>query len=80
VGLEKVATGRGWTVGVIYEDAGISGAKGRDKRPELDRMLREAIARRFDVVMSWVTSERLRTLVPGQRRAIAACAWSRSGA
>ena len=36
-----------------YADEGISGAKGRDKRPQLDAMLRHAARGRFDVVMAW---------------------------
>ncbi len=32
---------------------GISGAKGRDKRPGVDRMYRDAAAGRFDVIMAW---------------------------
>jgi DNA invertase Pin-like site-specific DNA recombinase len=35
--LEQIAERRGWTVTGIYEDAGISGAKGRDQRPGLIR-------------------------------------------
>lgn len=37
----------------VYEDHGISGAKGRDKRPSLDRMLRDANRREFDLVAVW---------------------------
>jgi DNA invertase Pin-like site-specific DNA recombinase len=37
----------GWDVVRIYEDAGISGAKGRDKRPGLDTMMRAVNAKRF---------------------------------
>jgi DNA invertase Pin-like site-specific DNA recombinase len=33
----------------IYRDAGISGAKGRDRRPGLDAMLKDAFRRKFDV-------------------------------
>ena len=40
--LEHVARQRGWEMGSVYEDAGISGAKGRDKRPEFDRLLKDA--------------------------------------
>jgi DNA invertase Pin-like site-specific DNA recombinase len=40
--LEVVAQHRGWDVVVVYEDKGISGAKGREKRPQFDRMLRDA--------------------------------------
>ena len=38
--LEAVAGRRGWRVVCLYEDAGISGAKGRDKWPRFDAMLR----------------------------------------
>lgn len=51
--LESVAVRSGWQVVGIYEDAGISGAKGRDKRPEFDRLLRDATARKVDMVASW---------------------------
>jgi len=36
----------------VYTDEGISGAKGRDKRPALDAMLNDASRRKFDVVMA----------------------------
>ena len=36
-----------------YEDQGISGAKGREQRPAFDTMLKDAIRRRFDVLMVW---------------------------
>ena len=36
-----------------YRDAGISGSKGREERPGLDEMLKDAQRRRFDVVMAW---------------------------
>src|ERR1700721_2089100 len=51
--LEAAAEHRGWPVVAVYEDAGISGAKGRDKRPGLDQMLKDATRRKFDVVMAW---------------------------
>jgi DNA invertase Pin-like site-specific DNA recombinase len=51
--LERVAQHRGWTIGQIYEDAGISGAKGRDKRPAFDAMLRDAVRLQFDILMVW---------------------------
>ena len=37
--LAKVAEHRGWEIVQSYEDFGISGAKGRDKRPAFDQML-----------------------------------------
>lgn len=51
--LTEVAERRGWTVTAVYEDAGISGAKGRDKRPGFDAMLRDAMRRKFDVLAFW---------------------------
>lgn len=60
--LEAVAAQRGWSVVAVFEDAGISGAKGRDKRPGLDKMLREATRGRFDVVMAWALDRLGRSL------------------
>ena len=37
----------------VYKDHGISGAKGRDKRPAFDALCRDAARRQFDVVMAW---------------------------
>lgn len=51
--LEAMAVRCGWVIVGTYEDAGISGAKGRDKRPEFDRLCRDAARRRIDVVMAW---------------------------
>ena len=50
--LHQIAERRGWEVVEQYHDAGISGSKGRDGRPGLDRMLKDASKRRFDVVMA----------------------------
>jgi DNA invertase Pin-like site-specific DNA recombinase len=51
--LEQTATRAGWQIVEIYEDLGISGAKGRDKRPAFDRLLKDAAKRKFDVVAAW---------------------------
>lgn len=51
--LEQVAHRAGWTIVEIYEDAGISGAKGRDKRPAFDRLLKDAARRKFNIVAAW---------------------------
>lgn len=53
VELERVATQRGWVLVEIYTDHGISGAKGRDKRPAFDRMARDAAHGKLDVVAAW---------------------------
>jgi DNA invertase Pin-like site-specific DNA recombinase len=44
---------RGWTVTEVYEDAGVSGTKGREQRPAFDRLCRDAVRRRFDVIAAW---------------------------
>ena len=51
--LEVVAARSGWHVERVFEDAGISGAKGRDKRPGLDAMLKAVNAKEFDMVAAW---------------------------
>src|SRR6266853_4376580 len=51
--LEAVAARSGWEVIKVYEDAGISGAKGRDKRPGLDAMMKAVNAKEFDMVATW---------------------------
>src|SRR5471032_1909010 len=51
--LEAVAERSGWHVVTIYEDAGISGAKGRDKRPGLDAMMKAVNAKEFQMVAAW---------------------------
>jgi len=60
--LEAVAAQRGWNVVAVYEDAGISGAKGRDKRPGLDKLLTDATKARFDVVLAWAMDRLGRSL------------------
>ena len=46
-----------------YEDNGISGSKGRDKRPALDRLLKDAVRRRFDLVACWSVDRLGRSLI-----------------
>ena len=51
--LRQVAERMGCEIVKVYKDHGISGAKGRDGRPEFNRMCRDAAKRQFDVVMAW---------------------------
>jgi DNA invertase Pin-like site-specific DNA recombinase len=51
--LREVAERAGWQIVEVYKDHGISGAKGRDKRPAFDRLHKTAAQRKFDVVMAW---------------------------
>jgi DNA invertase Pin-like site-specific DNA recombinase len=48
----------GHTVVKVFEDHGISGAKGRDKRPALDALLKAAVRREIDTIAVW-SSDRL---------------------
>ena len=61
--LCQIAERRGWQVVETYSDVGISGGKGRDKRPGLDRMLNDASRRKFDVVMAWSIDRLGRSLI-----------------
>jgi DNA invertase Pin-like site-specific DNA recombinase len=61
--LRQVAERRGWQVAEVYRDAGISGAKGRDQRPGVDALLKDASRRKFDVVMAWAIDRIGRSLV-----------------
>jgi DNA invertase Pin-like site-specific DNA recombinase len=61
--LRQIAERRGWEVIKEYHDAGISGSKGRDARPGLDEMLKDAQRRRFDVVMAWAIDRLGRSLI-----------------
>ena len=61
--LRQIAERRGWEVVHEYRDAGISGSKGRDARPGLDEMIKDAQRRRFDVVMAWAIDRLGRSLI-----------------
>jgi DNA invertase Pin-like site-specific DNA recombinase len=51
--LRTVAERMGCEIVKVYKDHGISGAKGRDKRPQFDAMCKAAARREFDLVMAW---------------------------
>jgi DNA invertase Pin-like site-specific DNA recombinase len=51
--LEAVAERSGWEIVGFYEDAGISGSSGRDKRPGFDRLLNDATARKINMIAAW---------------------------
>jgi DNA invertase Pin-like site-specific DNA recombinase len=51
--LEAAAERHGWTVAASFKDAGISGSKGRDKRPGLQGLLKAVARREVDVVAAW---------------------------
>ena len=61
--LDAAAERHGWKVGAVFEDAGISGAKGRKDRPGLDAMLKAVARREVDLVMAWSVDRLGRSLV-----------------
>jgi DNA invertase Pin-like site-specific DNA recombinase len=51
--LLDAASRHGWEIVGKYRDEGISGAKGRDKRPALDKLLKVVARREIDLVAAW---------------------------
>jgi DNA invertase Pin-like site-specific DNA recombinase len=51
--LTAACEARGWRIVAVFEDPGISGAKGREKRPGYDRLLKAVTRRQIDVVAAW---------------------------
>ena len=51
--LREIASRMGCEIVKVYRDHGISGAKGRDRRPAFDKLCRDAARREFDMVMAW---------------------------
>ena len=51
--LQAVAERHGWIVTAIFTDEGISGAKGRDKRPGYDALLKGVARKDFEMIAAW---------------------------
>lgn len=51
--LQEIAQRHGWSVVATFQDAGISGAKGRAQRPGLDKLMQGVARREFDLVAAW---------------------------
>src|SRR6266516_211247 len=51
--LREVAGRMGCDIVQVYQDHGISGAKGRDKRPQFDALLKAATRHEFEMIMAW---------------------------
>lgn len=60
--LKEIISINGWELVDIYVDEGISGTKGRDKRPQFDRLCKDMIRRRFNRIMVWDVSRLGRSL------------------
>jgi DNA invertase Pin-like site-specific DNA recombinase len=51
--LTEAAERHGWAIAQVFKDEGISGSKGREKRPAFDRLCRAVARREFDLVAAW---------------------------
>ena len=51
--LREVAKLKGYEVVREYNDEGISGAKGRDKRTGFDTLIKDATKKDFDIILCW---------------------------
>ena len=51
--LKAIIDRSGYELVKIYSDDGISGSKGRESRPALDQMMKDAVSRNFELVMCW---------------------------
>ena len=60
--LNEIINRNGWDLIDTYNDDGISGSKGRDKRPEFDRMCKDMIRRKFNRILVWDISRLGRSL------------------
>ena len=60
--LRRVADRCGWFIVEEYIDEGVSGAKGRDKRPAFDKLIKAATRREIDVVLAWSVDRLSRSL------------------
>jgi len=60
--LRDVAAKAGWEITGVYCDAGISGAKGREQRPDFDNLCKDAARRKFDMVAAWSVDRLSRSL------------------
>ena len=61
--LRAVADRHGWEVVATFKDEGISGAKGRDQRPGLDKLLQGVARKEFDLVAAWSVDRIGRSLI-----------------
>lgn len=60
--LIAMAEKNGWEIVAEFTDHGISGAKGRDKRPGYDALMKAVARRQVDLVASWAVDRLGRSL------------------
>ena len=61
--LMAVAERSGWKVVHVFEDAGVSGSKGRDHRPALAALMTVVNRREIDIVAAWSVDRLGRSLI-----------------
>jgi len=60
--LNQIANEKGWEIYKVYEDNGLSGMKGRDKRPAFDHLCNDMVANKFQRILVWDISRLGRSL------------------
>lgn len=60
--LKEIIENRNWKLVDTYTDEGISGSKGRDKRPEFNRLCEDMVKGKFDKILVWDVSRLGRSL------------------
>lgn len=60
--LRAVAERHGWEIVGTYADRGVSGTKGREGRPEFDKLLKAVARRDVDMVAAWSVDRLVRSL------------------
>ena len=60
--LKEIVSLNGWELVGEYVDEGISGSKGRDKRPQFDKLCKDMVRRKFNRVLVWDVSRLGRSL------------------
>ena len=51
--LRETGARLGWNIVAEYSDRGISGSKGRDQRPQFDKLLKSVTRGELDLIASW---------------------------
>jgi DNA invertase Pin-like site-specific DNA recombinase len=60
--LKEIVSLNGWELVGEYVEEGISGSKGRDKRPQFDKLCKDMVRRKFNRVLVWDVSRLGRSL------------------
>jgi DNA invertase Pin-like site-specific DNA recombinase len=60
--LREVADRNNWEIVGEYVDTGISGAKGRDQRPQFDLLIKDGIRKKYEMILAYDVSRLSRSL------------------